>query len=161
MGLDPEDGAKQRKDDGRDRDRRSEERKEREMSVIDEQVAHLYEQSSDWDERVKTRWRQAIQPARTRLGLRGSPGSGKTFLTKHAAVMLARESAKGIEERKAHLQNAAVPFWITAKALAVASGADAKELVVNACLLSLQRIRKDVPNRPWTGFSVPRNLRKG
>jgi len=42
------------------------------MSVIDEQVAHLYEQSSDWDERVKRRWRQAIQPTKIRLGLRGS-----------------------------------------------------------------------------------------
>jgi len=140
--------TKQRKDDVQDRGWRNEERNDREMSVIDEQVAHLYEQPSDWDERVKRRWRQAIQPPRIRLGLRGSPGSGKTFLTKHAAVALARESAKQIDERQVHLYDAPVPFWVTAKALAVASGADAKELIVNACLDSLKGIRKDIPQPP-------------
>jgi len=140
--------TKQRKDDDRERGRSSEERNHREMSVIDEQVAHLYEQSADWDVRVKKRWRQAIQPARIRLGLRGSPGSGKTFLTRDAAVLLARESAKQIDERKVHLYDVSVPFWITAKALAVASGADSKELIVNACLDSLKGIRKDIPQPP-------------
>ena len=139
--------TKQRMYDGWDPGR-SDERKDREVSLIDEQVAHLYEQPTDWDQRVKRRWRQAIQPARIRLGLWGSPGSGKTFLTRHAAVTLARESARQIEERTAHLYQVPVPFWIAAKALAVASGADLKELVVNACLLALKQIRMDLPKPP-------------
>lgn len=109
--------TKRRKPDDRSGTLRDKERADRETSLIDETVAHLYEQPSDWDEREKRRWAQVIQRPGIRLGVRGSPGSGKTFLTRNSVVALARESARLIEERHFQLHEIAVPLWTTGRAL--------------------------------------------
>ena len=99
------------------------------------------------DKREKKRWRQVLVPPKLRLGVRGAPGSGKTFLTRDSAVALARESARLIQARQIHLDDVPVPFWITAGALSATPIGDAEEMVVNASLLSITR-SKNIPRAP-------------
>ncbi len=129
-----------------DRDQRRE--SARETSLMDQAVAHLYEQPRDWEEREKRRWRQVIQRPALRLAVRGAPGNGKTFLTRDSAVLLARETARRIRQCEVPLLYTPVPFWLTASELASASGSDAQSLVVDACLRSLRRFDPNLPPPP-------------
>ena len=140
--------TKRRKKDDQSGPVRNAERAGSESSAVDESVAHLYEQPRDWEEREKKRWRQAIQQPRVRLGVRGTPGGGKTFLTRNSAVALARESAGRMERREISPYDAPVPFWLTAKALAATSASDAAETVVDAIQRSIKQINRRVPLPP-------------
>jgi hypothetical protein len=71
------------------------EREGREMDVerrspIDEIEAERYELPVKVEEREEERWRQVLRRGRVRLGLKGAPGSGKTFTTRQTMVLLAR-----------------------------------------------------------------------
>ncbi len=138
----------------RERDQRGEEQ-ERERSLIDDSVAHLYEQPREWSVREKRRWRQLIQGPGKPLAVRGAPGGGKTFLTRNEAVRMARESAEAIRLRKAPLDEVPVPSWIDATSLAEARGSSPAKLVVNASRRSLARFEKDLPAHPLQWLEQP------
>jgi len=151
IGVDAFVYTRRRKKDKRNGRDRSAERVESERSAIDESVAHLYEQPLDWEEWEKKRWRQAIQRPGIRLGVRGAPGGGKTFLTRESAQSLARESAGRITRREVSPSDIPVPFWITAGVFAATTGSDAVATVVDATLLSIEQINRQpsLPPRDW------------
>lgn len=123
-----------------------------ETSLIDQTVAHLYEQAHDWDDREKRRWCLLIRQSRVRLGVKGSPGSGKTFLTRTYVVRMARESESLVKDRAVHLNDLAIPFWTAAKTLASVTARDPAEAIVDAFIASVQaaaeRIGLPKPHAP-------------
>ena len=128
------------------------ERQRSERSPIDESLARLYEEPLEREEREKSRWRQVIQRPKLRLGVRGAPGGGKTFLTRNSALALARESAGRIERREISPHDAPVPFWLTARSLATASGPDVAQNVANTCLHSIKQLNREMPLPPRAWF---------
>lgn len=130
---------------------RSAESRRNETSLMDNAVAHHYEQSDDWEERDKWRWSHVLRnlAVHKRLGVRGSPGSGKSFLTLGAAVALARDSAQAIENRLLSPDAVGVPFWISATALADTSlSNNPAMIVVESAIRSLRLLNRGVAAPP-------------
>jgi len=68
-------------------------------SPMDEIEAERYELPMKVEEREEERWRHVLRRGRVRLGLKGAPGSGKTFTTRQTMVALAREAVAQLERQ--------------------------------------------------------------
>jgi len=105
--------------------RRGDERGEREAMVekrspMDEIEAQRYELPVQVEAREEVRWRQVVQRGRVRLGVKGAPGSGKTFITRHTLALLARQQAERLERQEMGVDEVEILIWVMAKALAQA-----------------------------------------
>ena len=107
-------------------------------SPMDEIDAARYELPTNVEEREEERWRRVIQGALIRLGLRGAPGSGKTFTTRETIARLAREMARKLDAQQISLADVEVFIWITASALAKARGENIADAVLDAMETYLQ-----------------------
>src|SRR5205809_1455153 len=101
-------------------------------SPMDEIEAIRYELPVNVEEREEERWRRVIHRGRVRLGLKGAPGSGKTFTTRQSMVSLARESATQLESYQAGLDGIDIPVWVTARDLAQAGAREIEEALLEA-----------------------------
>lgn len=88
------------------------------VSPMEEIDAQRYERPTDDGEREERRWRQVVRGGRVRLGVKGAPGSGKTFITRHTLAVEAREAASELDVQQAGPDQIRAPAWVTAKALA-------------------------------------------
>lgn len=115
---------------GPDRERRETDVERR--SPMDEIEAERYELPVKVEEREEERWRQVVRRGRVRLGLKGAPGSGKTFTTRQTMVALAREAAAQLERRQVGVEEVELPVWVTAKHLAQTGGREIEETLLEA-----------------------------
>jgi len=117
-------------------------------SPMDEIEAERYELPVKVEEREEERWRQVIRRGRVRIGLKGAPGSGKTFTTRQTIVALAREAAAQLERRQLGVEEVETPVWVTAKNLAQTGAREIEEALIEAMENGLQL--KLSPNlRAW------------
>jgi HEAT repeat protein len=115
---------------------------------MDEIEAERYELPVKVEEREEERWRQVIRRGRGRLGLKGAPGSGKTFTTRQTVVALAREAAAQLERQQAGVEEVEIPVWVTAKNLAQTGAREIEDALLEALENGLQL--KLPPNlRAW------------
>ncbi len=120
-----------------------------ESALIDNTLAPLYEQPRDWEERERQRWSRVVQTPRRRLGLRGAPGSGKSFLTQNTTVRMARQAARQLDRREIRLEEVRIPFWTSASALARAVSEDEPaRIVVRAAQIALDELNRRVDSAP-------------
>ena len=117
-------------------------------SPMDEIEAERYELPVKVEEREEERWRQVIRRGRVRLGLKGAPGSGKTFTTRQTMVAVARVAAAQLERQQTAVENVGLPVWVTAKNLAQAGAREIDEALLETMENGLQL--KLSPNlRTW------------
>jgi len=107
-------------------------------SPMDEIEAERYELPVKVEEREEERWRQVIRRGRVRLGLKGAPGSGKTFTTRQTLVTLAREAAARLERQQAGLEEVELPVWVTAKNLAQTGAREIEDALLESLANGLQ-----------------------
>lgn len=118
-------------------------------SPMDEIEAQRYELPLRAEERQEERWRQVVRSGRVRLGLKGAPGSGKTFITRQTLASLARDSAAKLERQEANLEEVEIPIWVTAKALAGASAREVSEALPEALENTFPQVRLAPHFRSW------------
>ncbi len=108
------------------------------LSPMDEIEAQQYELPLRANKRKEEWWRQVVRRGRIRLGLRGAPGSGKTFITRHTLAEAARQAAARLDAHEVGLDDTDVPVWVTAKALAALPCAGPEDVLPDALQQSLQ-----------------------
>jgi HEAT repeat protein len=102
------------------------------LSPWEEIDAARYELPVRLDEFEQIRWRQVFRGGRTRLLIKGAPGGGKSFITRHTIVETARSEWTDLDAQRVGLDEVIVPIWVTAAALAEADGRDEAEALVEA-----------------------------
>ena len=117
-------------------------------SLMEEIEAQRYELPVKMEKREELRWRQVLRRGHVRLGMKGAPGSGKTFTTRQTVAALAREALAKLERQVASTEAVEVPLWVTAKALAQAGASGIKDALLQAIENSLG-VRLSPNVRSW------------
>jgi HEAT repeat protein len=103
------------------------------LSALESERAVYYELpgAEQREARTKRRWDE-VWRLRRRLVIKGAPGSGKTFLTRHAAVAALRESAARLRGQACTPDNVPLVLWVTASGLAESGAGTAGARLVAA-----------------------------
>lgn len=117
-------------------------------SPMEEIEAARYELPARMEEREEVRWRQMVRRGRARLGVKGAPGSGKTFTTRHTMAELAWSAAEKLDRHEVGVEEIEAPVWVTAKMLAQASARNVEEALVEALENTFPELRL-APNVRW------------
>jgi HEAT repeat protein len=123
-------------------------------SPMEEIEAERYELPGRIEGREERRWRQVCRPGRRRLALRGAPGGGKTFITRHTLAEWARRAAARIDDRQVGLDEVDAPIWVTAKALAQAVGDELATTLLGALRNSLPPLEPSPRVEEWYRSAV-------
>jgi HEAT repeat protein len=121
-------------------------RNERELleerrSPMEEIEARRYELPERVEEREELRWRQLMQRGRTRLAVKGAPGSGKSFATRYTVIELACSAAERLRQWGISVDQVDIAIWVTTQALAQASARDIVEALKEALEQSLPGLK--------------------
>lgn len=123
-------------------------------SPMDEIEAERYKLPLRVGERQEERWRLVVRRGRVRLGVKGAPGSGKTFITRHTMASIARDSAGKLERQEGSLDEIEIPIWVTAKALAQVSAREISGALQEAFEDTLPGVRLAPHFRSWLWQAV-------
>jgi len=105
---------------------------------LSDAVAARYELPTTTKGRHRTRWSQLLRTTR-HVVVKGAPGSGKSFLTRHVAASRLRSAHDDLQTRRVSLVNLPVTLWVSATALAnVNHGNAIGEALVEAAVRSLE-----------------------
>jgi HEAT repeat protein len=116
-------------------------------SPMDELDAERYELPVRVEEREEERWHQVIHHGRL-LGLKGAPGSGKTFTTRQTVVSMAGESAALLNDQQRGVDEIDIPVWVTAKNLAQTGAREIEGALLEAMENGLE-LKIDPRLREW------------
>lgn len=98
-------------------ERKRDEKDEQRFSTGLEPTSKFYEIESDSERFETITWSNAVKEKNLRLGIKGSPGSGKTFSSRYTVIKIAHESLYKLQSHSAKLEDVEIPIWITAKEL--------------------------------------------
>ena len=119
------------------------------FSPLEEVQARLYEMAERASEREELRWRQVICGGRRRLGLRGAPGGGKTFIGKYEVAQRCREAQRKLTNLEVGLDQLDGAVWVTAKSLAGAPSDDTADALIHAMQDSINGLVISDKARQW------------
>jgi hypothetical protein len=121
--------------------------------------AARYELPIEGEDREEVRWRQVVRRGRVRVGLKGAPGGGKTFITRHTVAEALRRAADRLDRHEVGLNDMEVALWVTASALAQAVAEDVAEALLQAAERTLEVTLSGVVREWWRqALGSPRAL---
>ena len=120
--------------------------------------AARYELPSTVDQANRLRWSQLMRGSDRRV-LKGAPGSGKSFLSRHAAAVRLRQAHADLHSRRTRLADLPATLWVSARAIADADSKTIAEALVSAAVAGSRAWRPLAPafargSKP--GFSTRR-----
>ncbi|HEU4690080.1 MAG TPA: HEAT repeat domain-containing protein [Vicinamibacterales bacterium] len=126
----------------------------RDRGNFTEADAARYELPSTTEGRHRTRWSQLLRTTR-HVVVKGAPGSGKSFLTRHAAASRLRSAHDALQTRRVSLVNLPATLWVSATALASVNHVHAiGEALVEAAISSLELSPTGTAVREWLESAV-------
>lgn len=111
--------------------------------------AARYELPIAGEDREEVRWRQVVRRGRVRLGLKGAPGGGKTFITRHTVAEALRGAADRLERQEVDLNELDAGLCVTASALAQVTAEDVAEALLQAAERTLELTLSGVVREWW------------
>jgi HEAT repeat protein/type II secretory pathway predicted ATPase ExeA len=129
------------------------------LSPLDEIDAARYELPTATENRQPLRWEQVVRRPRARLAVKGAPGSGKTFMTRHTVAELARRAKAELDAQQVSAQETPAAVWVTATALAQADARMPEDALIDALAQSTHLTIGDRARR-WLhdAITAPRAL---
>ncbi len=111
-------------------ERKRERDEEQRFATSLEPTSKFYEIESDAEKYETITWSNAVNQYQ-RLGIKGSPGSGKTASSRLSAIAIARASKYNLDNFYDKLERIKIPIWITAKELSQRPETDIADALVD------------------------------
>ncbi|HEU4689298.1 MAG TPA: HEAT repeat domain-containing protein, partial [Vicinamibacterales bacterium] len=111
-------------------------REERHVVEVD---AARYELPPMVTQMHRLRWSQLMRSPERRV-LKGAPGSGKSFLSRHAAVVRLRRAHEDLSAQRTDLAGVPVTLWVSASAIAEARSGTIAQALASAAERTFDRV---------------------